>query len=184
MLIVTSAGNGPLDLDHDGNNLAVYCTVPHVVCVSSVGPATGMLDQDAPAFYTNFGRSAISVAAPGGNADAANGFPVSARPWGPDFASRVWSLCARYRIAGFDGAGAPVLTPCTAGNRLYGLVGTSQAAPHVTGLAALLIAENGYSRQPSAVKHAIERSALDLGATGTDPYYGRGRIDVARALGL
>jgi subtilisin family serine protease len=184
MLIVTSAGNGAADLDHDGNNLVLYCSVPHVVCVSSVGPATEMLNQDAPAFYTNFGRSAISVAAPGGNADAANGFPVSARPWGPDFASRVWSLCAKYRIAGFTAAGAPVLTPCTAGNRLYGLVGTSQAAPHVSGLAALLITEHGFSRQPSAVKHAIERSALDLGPTGPDPYHGRGRIDVARALGL
>jgi subtilisin family serine protease len=184
MLIVTSAGNGASDLDHDGNNLVLYCSVPHVLCVSSVGPATAMLDQDAPAFYTNFGRSAVSVAAPGGNADAANGFPASARPWGTDFASRVWSLCAKYRIAGFTGTGAPILTPCTAGNRLYGLVGTSQAAPHVAGLAALLIAEHGYARQPQAVKHAVERSARDLGATGPDPYYGRGRVDVARALGL
>jgi subtilisin family serine protease len=184
MLVVVSAGNGASDLDHDGNSLVPYCTVPHVLCVSSVGPATAMLNQDAPAFYTNFGRSAISVAAPGGNADAAGGFPASARPWGNDFASRVWSLCAKYRIAGFTGTGAPILTPCTAGNRLYGLVGTSQATPHVAGLAALLIAEHGYSKQPAAVKHAIERSALDLGPTSTDPYYGRGRIDVARALGL
>jgi subtilisin family serine protease len=184
MLIVVSAGNGAADQDHDGNFSVQYCGAPHVVCVSSVGPATGMLDQDAPAFYTDFGRSAISVAAPGGNADAANGFPVSARPWGPDFASRVWSLCAKYRIAGFDATGAPILTPCAAGNRLNGFVGTSQATPHVSGLAALLIAEHGYSKQPPAVKHAIERSALDLGQTGTDPYYGRGRIDVARALGL
>lgn len=184
MLIVVSAGNGAADQDHDGNFSVQYCGAPHVVCVSSVGPATGMLDQDAPAFYSDFGRSAISVAAPGGNADAANGFPASVRPWGNDTASRVWSLCAKYRIAGFDATGAPILTPCAAGNRLNGFVGTSQAAPHVSGLAALLIAEHGYSKQPSAVRHAIERSALDLGATGTDPYYGRGRIDVARALGL
>lgn len=183
MLIVVSAGNGAADQDHDGNFSVQYCGAPHVVCVSSVGPATGMLDQDAPAFYSDFGRSAISVAAPGGNADAANGFPASARPWGNDTASRVWSLCAKYRIAGFDATGAPILTPCTAGNRLNGFVGTSQAAPHVSGLAALLIAEHGYS-SPAAVRHAIERSALDLGQTGTDPYYGRGRIDVARALGL
>lgn len=184
MLVVVSAGNGASDMDHDGNTAVQYCGAPHVVCVSSVGPATGMLDQDAPAFYTNFGRSAISVAAPGGNADAANGFPASARPWGSDVASRVWSLCARYVIAGFTATGAPILTPCAAGNRLNGLVGTSQATPHVTGLAALLMAEHGNRNQPSAVKHAIERSAVDLGATGTDPYYGRGRIDVARALGL
>ena len=183
MLIVTSAGNGPSDLDHDGNSLALYCSVPHVLCVSSVGPATEMLNPDAPAFYTNFGRSAISVAAPGGNADAANGFPLSPRTWGSDFASWVWSLCAKYRITGFTGTGAPI-TPCIAGNSLRGLLGTSQASPHVAGLAALLIAEHGYSNQPAAVKHAIERAALDLGPTGTDPYYGRGRIDVARALGL
>jgi subtilisin family serine protease len=184
MLIVVSAGNGATDHDHDGNFSVQYCGAPHVVCVSSVGPATGMLDQDAPAFYTNFGRSSISVAAPGGNADAANGFPASARPWGNDTASRVWSLCAKYVIAGFTGTGAPILTPCAAGNRLNGFVGTSQATPHVSGLAALLIAEHGYSNQPAALRHAIERSALDLGAMGTDPYYGRGRIDVARALGL
>ena len=184
MLIVVSAGNGSVDQDHDGNSAVQYCGAPHVLCVSSVGPATGMLDQDAPAFYSDFGRSAVSVAAPGGNANAAGGFPLSPRPWGPDFASWVWSLCAKYRIAGFSGTGAPILTPCTAGNRLYGLLGTSQATPHVSGLAALLIAEHGYGKQPSAVKHAIEQSALDLGATGTDPYYGRGRIDVARALGL
>jgi subtilisin family serine protease len=184
MLIVVSAGNGSVDLDHDGNSAVQYCGAPHVVCVSSVGPATALLDQDAPAFYTDFGRSAISVAAPGGNADQAGGFPLSPRPWGNDFASWVWSLCAKYRIAGFTATGAPVLTPCTAGNRLYGLLGTSQATPHASGLAALLIAEHGYSKQPSAVKHAIEKSALDLGPAGTDPYYGRGRIDVARALGL
>jgi subtilisin family serine protease len=183
MLVVVSAGNASSDLDHDGNSMVLYCGVPHVVCVSSVGPATGMLDQDAPAFYTNFGRSAISVAAPGGNADAAGGFPVSPRPWGNDFASWVWSLCAKHRIAGFTATGAPI-TPCAAGNSLRGLIGTSQATPHVSGLAALLIAEHGYSNQPAAVKLAIERSALDLGATSTDPYYGRGRIDVARALGL
>jgi hypothetical protein len=184
MLIVVSAGNAASDLDHDGNSQVLYCAAPNVLCVSSVGPATAMLNQDAPAFYTNFGRSAISVAAPGGNADAANGSPPSARPWGNDIASWVWSFCARYRIAGFTATGAPVLTPCAAGNRLTGLIGTSQASPHVAGLAALLIAERGYDHQPAAVKHAIEQSALDLGATGTDPYYGRGRIDVARALGL
>ena len=51
---------------------STYCDVPHVVCVSAVGPALATDDPDTPAFYTNFGRSAISVAAPGGNADVAN----------------------------------------------------------------------------------------------------------------
>ena len=45
------------------------------------------------------------------------------------------------------------------------------------------MAEHG-TGNVSQIKHMIEKSAVDLGETGTDPYYGRGRVDVARALGL
>jgi subtilisin family serine protease len=63
------------------------------------------------------------------------------------------------------------------------MVGTSQAAPHVAGLAALLVAEMGKDK-PAQIKARIQQSAVDAGQTGTDPYFGKGRIDVARALGL
>ena len=53
----------------------------------------------------------------------------------------------------------------------------------VAGLAGLLVAEMGHNH-PSAIKAAIQNSADDLGQHGTDPFYGRGRINVARALGL
>jgi subtilisin family serine protease len=187
MLMVVSAGNEAADLDHNGNIFAAYCDAPHVICVSSVGPALAgdLLTSaiDAPAYFTNTGRSAISVAAPGGNADAAHGYTVSAWPWANDIASWVWSYCPRERIAGLNSSGVPVLTVCSAGNRLTGYIGTSQASPHVAGLAALLVAEMGHNR-PSAIKAAIEKSADDLGQPGTDPFYGRGRINVARAFGL
>ena len=187
MLMVVSAGNEAADLDHNGNIFAAYCDAPHVICVSSVGPALAgdLLSSaiDAPAYFTNTGRSAISVAAPGGNADAAHGYTVSAWPWANDIASWVWSYCPRERIAGLNSSGVPVLTVCSAGNRLTGYIGTSQASPHVAGLAALLVAEMGHNR-PSAIKAAIEKSADDLGQPGTDPFYGRGRINVARAFGL
>jgi hypothetical protein len=183
MLIVVAAGNDGVDLDHDGNVAYVYCEMVHVVCVSSVGPATATGPVDVPAYYTNFGRSAISVAAPGGNADAANGFTVSAWPWANDVASWVWGFCPKNRIASLTMAGVPVLTACTAGNRISGFIGTSQATPHVAGLAALLVAQRGHG-QPQLIKNLIERSADDLGQPGTDPYFGRGRINVARALGL
>ena len=75
------------------------------------------------------------------------------------------------------------MTSCQRGNRLIGYVGTSQAAPHVTGLAALLIAQLGKG-QPSVIKQAIEASAVDLGKPGSDAYYGSGRISVGAALGL
>ncbi|HEV7992020.1 MAG TPA: S8 family serine peptidase [Gemmatimonadaceae bacterium] len=183
MTIVVSAGNASADLDHNGNVFSTYCDAPHVICVSAVGPATVNDDPDAVSYYTNFGRSAITVAAPGGNADAANGFTVSNWPWGPDIASWVWSYCSKTRIAGFTGTGAPILTACAAGNRLSGFIGTSQASPHVAGLAALIVAETGKGK-PNQVKHVIVKSADDLGARGRDPFYGEGRINVAKAVGL
>jgi hypothetical protein len=183
MLIVVSAGNSSADLDHDGNTYSTYCNASHVVCVSSVGPALATSDPNAVSYYTNFGRSSISVAAPGGNADAAHAFATSVWPWGTDIASWVWSYCPKDRIASLTTAGVPVLTACAAGNRLSGFIGTSQASPHVAGLAAQLVAQMGHG-QPQQIKHAIEMSAVQFGQSGNDPFYGQGRIDVARALGV
>jgi hypothetical protein len=41
-----------------------------------------------------------------------------------------------------------------------------------------------HGRNPARIRQAIESSADQLGSSGNDPYYGRGRINVARALGL
>jgi hypothetical protein len=184
MLIVVAAGNDGQDLDHNRSETDAFCDMVQVVCVSATGPATGAaLDAgqlDAPAFYTNYGRSAISVAGPGGNADAAHDFAVSAWPWGNDIASWVWSLCSKTYIDHLDKHGAPVL-PCAPGNFITGYIGTSQATPHVAGLAALLVAANGHGI-PSQIRALIEQSADDFGQPGTDPFYGHGRINVARAV--
>jgi len=150
-----------------------------VICVAASGKQTWTGSADVASLFTNFGRSAISVSAPGGNYAVANGaIQVSAWPWGNDIASWVWSYCAKFRLTA---AGA--LTACQAGNRLSGYVGTSQATPHVAGLAALLVAEIGHGN-PAQIKARILQSAVDAGASGTDPYFGKGRIDVAAALGL
>jgi subtilisin family serine protease len=187
MLIVVSAGNDGIDLDHNGNMFAAYCDAPHVVCVSAVGPTTaaGFATDamDTPSYYTNIGRSGIAVAAPGGNADAANGFAASPWPWGSDIASWVWSYCSKTTLV-FSNAGQPLgYAGCQGGNLLTGYIGTSQASPHVAGLAALLVAEMGHGK-PQQIKNVIQNSADDLGQPGTDPFYGRGRINVAKALGL
>src|SRR5262245_33668133 len=114
-LIVVAAGNEGADLDHNGNTAAAFCDMVHVVCVAAMGPATATGAVNTPSFFTNFGRSAISVAAPGGNADAANvdpvtgEFPKSAWPWGNDIASWVWSYCSKTIIAGFTANGTPIL---------------------------------------------------------------------------
>jgi subtilisin family serine protease len=183
MLIVVSAGNESADLQHNGNVYSGFCDSPHVVCVSSVGPKDGLLNQNEPAVYTNYGSQAISVGAPGGNINfgtEANPFPVSDRPWGPDYASWVWSLCSRTWLAGFDDDKVPVLAGCGETSRL-GFVGTSQASPHVAGLAAQLLAAHP-GASATAIKHLIEQSAAT--PAGWNRAYGRGRIDVAAALGL
>jgi subtilisin family serine protease len=61
------------------------------------------------------------------------------------------------------------------------VMGTSQAAPYVSGLAALLWSV-APTLSPDEVEAAIETTAVDKGTPGWDPYYGHGRIDAAAAL--
>lgn len=73
---------------------------------------------------------------------------------------------------------------CTSnGITTAGEQGTSFAAPHVAGLAALLMSQLGHGKFAQA-QAAIENSADDLGKPGVDPFYGKGRINVARTLGI
>ncbi len=62
----------------------------------------------------------------------------------------------------------------------YFFSGTSMAAPHVTGAAALLLSKGVKSNDK--VKLALEKSAKDLGPVGWDGEYGWGLLDVLAAL--
>ena len=199
MLIVTSAGNDGMDIQHNGNLNSSFCDAPHVMCVSAVGPTTWMdfnapgffANADAPAFYTNYGKNIASVAAPGGNgilsADGTHLLPSNGWPWGvppnrTSTASAVWSFCTRTKmnIVGKTGAFGNLVRDagCATGGQLTGEIGTSQASPHVSGLAALLVAE-GVRGQPGLLKTLIEQSADPI-----NPLLGKGRINVRKALGL
>jgi subtilisin family serine protease len=188
VVIVVAAGNESTDLDHNlvpnaagemqryPSLYAAFCDATHVICVSATGPETFGGSADVPAYYTNFGRSAVTVAGPGGNASNT----VSAWPWGAGNVSWVWSMCPKNLL---PNPATPGYRPCASGGVVNAMIGTSQAAPHVAGLAALLVAEMGKDK-PAQIKARIQQSAIDAGQTGTDPYFGKGRIDVAGALGL
>jgi len=186
--VVVAAGNEAHDLDHDKSYYAAFCSQSTVICVAATGATSSganllgpFVNPDAPSLYSNYGSSAINVAAPGGNYSLG---PVENEEGEEEIGivgiSYVVSLCPRQTAAAFDMATLSVKVVGNCG--VWGFVGTSQASPHVAGLAALLVPVVG--RNPAAIREVIQSTADDLGKTGTDPRYGKGRINVARALGL
>lgn len=63
----------------------------------------------------------------------------------------------------------------------YFYSGTSMAAPHVAGVAALLHAA-GVATQPNDIESTLAASARDVGPSGWDERYGAGLIDAAAAV--
>jgi subtilisin family serine protease len=56
------------------------------------------------------------------------------------------------------------------------------AAPHVAGVAALIIEKNSGSMKPAQVLSALQHSADDLGKPGNDDFYGGGFVNALRAV--
>jgi len=171
--IIAAAGNSALDRDHDRDLLVLPADLPNVVTISATGPEGWVLNpnmSDAnlslPAFYTNYGQSRIDLAAPGGNVD----FDL--------YESK--QMCTVAGVTNqcwvFD------LVLSTISGSWGWAAGTSMAAPHASGVAALIIGEHGGSLQPAQVESLMRRSAEDLGKPGKDDYYGHGLVNANNAV--
>jgi serine protease len=80
----------------------------------------------------------------------------------------------------FDRSNAPYRAPRFDVLAYIGYAGTSQASPHVAGVAAMLMQQGITS--PAAIEDALEKSAIDLGDSGRDPLFGFGLIQARNAL--
>jgi lantibiotic leader peptide-processing serine protease len=188
VLVVVSAGNGDnqghgIDFDN-GNYVDVPAQSPHVFGVSALAPkgfALGSTDFDLLASYSNFGNSIVDFSGPGGDTwlaspngnDALCTMAINpAPPLSPS--SSITQECFWFDAVVSSCRGTTTRNVCWAS-------GTSMAAPAVSGVAALIVGKFG-SMNPDALADRLASTADDLGAAGTDPVYGRGRVNALKAV--
>ena len=170
-IVISAAGNSSLNLDV-GTVVATPCE-ESTICVSATGPLL-QKNFDQPAEYTNYGITAIDVAAPGGNVDTAN----SSGYVNQDL---IIGACSRR-------ASDQTLVVCRTNTDgveyFYAFAaGTSMATPHVSGEAAMI--KSYYpTLSVAGIKTKILSTADDVGPKGRDIYTNYGRINIAKALGL
>jgi serine protease len=146
-------------------------SLPYPARAKGVIAVAATTEDGCQAKYSNAGWD-VDVAAPGGGDDA----PPAGDAWDQAQCHPGVPLRSIYQQT-FTSSPARFGLPS-------GYYGTSMAAPHVAGVAALLIASKrlGSRPSPAAVEHRIEQTARDLGPPGFDVRYGHGLIDAAAAL--
>ena len=170
--IAIAAGN---DFE-DGNPVGVLAEIASRV---QGAVSVGAVDRASNhAFYSSTG-SWVELVAPGGST---RGFGIDGAVAQQTTDYRFGLCLAEPRACGVAASLGPPRFDVFA---FFGFQGTSMAAPHVSGLAAMLM-QQGITN-PAAIEAALERFATDLGDKGRDNTFGFGLIqarDTLRGLGL
>jgi hypothetical protein len=149
----------------------------------SLGATSYSLGEEAAVDYA-WDHGVVVVAAAGNNNNDAYHYPAAHHNAIAVAATTGSDTRASFSTYGdFVDVAAPgsgIYSTVTSGGYGY-MSGTSMAAPHVAGLAALLFSLN--PRLTNAqVRALIEANADDLGIAGWDPYFGNGRINARKSL--
>ena len=160
--VAIAAGNDFLDGNPIQRPADIAPAIEGVVAVGAVG-------RDLQrAFYSSTG-SFVELAAPGGDQRRGGGEAgILQQTYDLDLVETYLLGPSRYRAPRFDSFA------------YYFFQGTSSAAPHVAGFAAMLMQQGITS--PAAIEAAMKRYATDLGPAGRDNEYGHGLINPRAAL--
>ena len=161
-VVVVSAGNGGSNFDGNAFIYKIPAELNNVIAVSATAPdywynqlLNGVSNPylDLPSSYTDYGKSLVSIAAPGGDFDF---YPST---------NYHWDMVLSTIPGGWSWA-----------------AGTSMASPHAAGVAALIIAKNGGKMSPQEVTKQLLNTADKLDGNGKSAFYGKGRINAYRAV--
>jgi hypothetical protein len=157
VVVVFAVGNGSTFLPQTG-----LLALRETIKVAATSP------DDSAAPFSNWGRL-VDVAAPGGGSPGMSGPPREDHP-----ESSILSLRASC-------VAPSVVAQLGVGDGYLRAFGTSVAAPHVSGLAALILACRP-DLTNEAVRQVLRTSANSAGSPGFNFRTGYGRINAARAL--
>lgn len=173
--VLAAAGNDGYNYDVEKNFITYPAASPGVICISSNGPLGWGFNQDTtlyvPSIFTNSGKNFVSYGAPGGN----YALPISGAVAKVGFVTNYeYVFNWVFNIGGYDAST----------NELFYVwsSGTSMAAPHASGVAALLYGKYGRYASSILVDLILKRTSTDLGTRGRDRFFGNGQINATKAV--